>query len=153
MQLCGRRLCETMLYWETVDANTLNVDQIKFRDIWKALPKVVFSTTLEGVVGNARVVRNGLADEVCFSRNSPERTGCRRCPTRSCVHEAESDRRVALVRLAGTRARQANLPWSRRNGCVFRTNVAPDSGAKWPPVPEEKSRVVGEPIACRIDMQ
>ena len=37
--------------------------------------------------------------------------------------------------------------------CEIRARVAPDSGAKWPPAPAEKSRVAREPIACRIDMQ
>ena len=64
VQLCGRRLYEIMLYWETVDPSSLNADQIKFAKIWKDLPKVVFSTTLESVGGNSRLVRNGLAEEV-----------------------------------------------------------------------------------------
>lgn len=71
VQICGRRLYETMLYWEKVDEGALNADQIKFAKIWKALPKLVFSTTLQGVVGNSRLVRNGLAEEVSRLKEQP----------------------------------------------------------------------------------
>src|SRR5262249_2516229 len=64
VQLCGRRLYETMLYWETVDEGSLNADHAKFAQIWKALPKAVFSTTLKSVVGNTRLLSDGLAEEV-----------------------------------------------------------------------------------------
>jgi len=64
VQLCGRRLYETMLYWETAQESSLPEEHVEFAQIWKALPKVVFSTTLESVVGNARLARAGLADEV-----------------------------------------------------------------------------------------
>lgn len=71
VQLCGRRLYEAMLYWETVDEGSLNADQIKFARIWNALPKVVFSTTLETVVSNSRLVRSGLAEEVSRLKEQP----------------------------------------------------------------------------------
>lgn len=66
VQLCGRRLYENMLYWENVDENSLDADQAKFCKIWKDLPKIVFSTTLESVVGNSRLVRDNLAEEVSW---------------------------------------------------------------------------------------
>jgi len=63
--LCGRRLYETMLYWETADRDlALGVDQREFAEIWQRLPKVVFSTTLESVEGNARLARGSVPDEV-----------------------------------------------------------------------------------------
>jgi dihydrofolate reductase len=37
---------------------------LEFARIWKAIPKVVFSTTLDSVEGNAKLARNGVADEV-----------------------------------------------------------------------------------------
>ena len=37
---------------------------LEFARIWLQLPKVVFSQTLDGVVGNATLKRDGLADEV-----------------------------------------------------------------------------------------
>jgi dihydrofolate reductase len=64
VQLCGRRLYETMLYWETVHEGALSEDHAEFARLWRALPKVVFSATLESVVGNARVVRGGVAEEI-----------------------------------------------------------------------------------------
>jgi dihydrofolate reductase len=62
--LCGRRLYETMLPWET-DAS-LRADDLRsaFAEVWCALPKVVFSRTLDAVQGNARLARAPLADEV-----------------------------------------------------------------------------------------
>ena len=37
--------------------------ELEFAQIWKELPKVVFSTTLESVEGNARLVREGAVEE------------------------------------------------------------------------------------------
>ena len=39
--------------------------------IWKALPKVVFSTTLESVVGNTTLARDGLSEEVSRLKEQP----------------------------------------------------------------------------------
>ena len=64
LQLCGRRLYETMLYWETAEESQLDADDVEFAQIWKALPKVVFSTTLESVLGNTRLARNDVGEEV-----------------------------------------------------------------------------------------
>jgi hypothetical protein len=36
MQLCGRRLYETMLYWETAQESPLAADEVVFAQIWKA---------------------------------------------------------------------------------------------------------------------
>jgi dihydrofolate reductase len=62
--LCGRRLYETMRYWDTVDVPALPETQREFAHIWQALPKIVFSTTLEKVEGNARLATEGVAEEV-----------------------------------------------------------------------------------------
>ena len=60
-QLCGRRLYEVMVYWETAEEKPSAANyELEFARIWKALPKLVFSTTLETVVGNATLVRNGV---------------------------------------------------------------------------------------------
>lgn len=71
LQLCGRRLYETMLYWETAEDGPLAAQQVEFAQIWKALPKVVFSTTLEDVVGNTRLARDGVAEEVSRLKEQP----------------------------------------------------------------------------------
>jgi dihydrofolate reductase len=61
----GRRLYETMLYWETADQDpSLDDDALAWAAIWKPLPKVVFSTTLSGVEGNARLATGGLVEEI-----------------------------------------------------------------------------------------
>jgi len=56
VHLMGRRLYETMLYWETADQDpSLDDSEIEWAAVWKPLPKVVFSTTLSAVQGNARL--------------------------------------------------------------------------------------------------
>jgi dihydrofolate reductase len=70
--LCGRRLYEVMTYWETADENPAAADyELEFARIWKNLPKIVFSKTLEEVVGNARLVRDGVAEEVARLKEQP----------------------------------------------------------------------------------
>jgi dihydrofolate reductase len=61
--LLGRRLYETMLYWERPDENW-DATARDFAEIWQALPKVVFSRTLDAVEGNARLARGTIADEL-----------------------------------------------------------------------------------------
>lgn len=68
----GRRLYESMLYWETAEEDpSLSDLMLEFAAIWKALPKVVFSTTLEEVQGNARLTQNPLTEEVERWRAEP----------------------------------------------------------------------------------
>lgn len=63
--LLGRRLYETMVYWETAEQEVpLDADEREFAAIWKALPKVVFSTTLSAGQGNTRLASHGLAEEI-----------------------------------------------------------------------------------------
>jgi dihydrofolate reductase len=62
--LLGRKLYETMLAWETDPSLRDNEDTTAFADVWTALPKVVFSRTLESVEGNARLAEGSLAEEV-----------------------------------------------------------------------------------------
>jgi dihydrofolate reductase len=70
--LLGRRLYETMVYWETADADPSASDYaLEFARIWKELPKIVFSTTLETVEGKARLARDGIAEEVAKLKQQP----------------------------------------------------------------------------------
>lgn len=62
--LCGRRLYQTMLPWETDPGMRSTPDQAAFADVWTALPKVVFSRTLPQVQGNARLATGSLAEEI-----------------------------------------------------------------------------------------
>jgi dihydrofolate reductase len=70
--LCGRKLYEVMAYWETADQNPSAPEyELEFARIWKALPKIVFSRTLEEVEGNYRLVREGAAEEVARLKAEP----------------------------------------------------------------------------------
>ncbi len=70
--LLGRRLYETMLFWETADQDpSLDASRLEWAALWKALPKVVFSTTLSAVEGNARLASGGLAEEIERVRAEP----------------------------------------------------------------------------------
>jgi dihydrofolate reductase len=70
--LLGRRLYETMLYWETADQDpSLDDAELEWAALWKPLPKVVFSTTLSAVQGNARLASGGLAEEIERLRAEP----------------------------------------------------------------------------------
>jgi len=71
--LLGRRLYETMLYWETVGQDPSEDDpaRLEWAALWNALPKVVFSTTLSAVQGNARLASAGLAQEIEQLRAQP----------------------------------------------------------------------------------
>lgn len=73
VHLCGRRLYETMVYWETAEKSPLPPEHVEFARIWKALPKVVFSTTLQSVVGNTTLSRDGVGEEVARLKEQPER--------------------------------------------------------------------------------
>jgi dihydrofolate reductase len=61
--LCGRRLYETMLPWETDPSLRGTELGAAFADVWCALPKVVFSRTLDSVQGNARLAGAPVAEE------------------------------------------------------------------------------------------
>jgi dihydrofolate reductase len=62
--LSGRGLYEDMLVWETADQTWSDHRALEFARLWKAIPKVVFSSSLTTVEGNARLARNDVADEV-----------------------------------------------------------------------------------------
>ncbi len=72
VHLMGRRLYETMLYWETDDHDPpLDDAEREWAALWKPIPKVVFSTTLSAVQGNARLASSGLAEEIERLRAEP----------------------------------------------------------------------------------
>lgn len=63
--LYGRRMYETMAGWEDLDQDASLPDYAReYARIWKAMPKVVFSTTLPRVGDNCRLVRGDVAAEV-----------------------------------------------------------------------------------------
>ena len=70
--LLGRRLYETMVYWETADQDPSASEVTRdFARIWQALPKVVFSSTLDRVEGNSRLASADVADEVARLKEEP----------------------------------------------------------------------------------
>ena len=70
--LLGRRLYETMLVWETDPSFREEEDGAAFADLWTALPKVVFSRTLDRVEGNARLAEGSLAEEAAVALAATE---------------------------------------------------------------------------------
>ena len=71
--LCGRRLYETMLVWETDPSMRDDELQAAFADAWCAIPKVVFSRTLDGVQGNARLAEASLAEEAAAALDATDK--------------------------------------------------------------------------------
>jgi dihydrofolate reductase len=71
--LCGRRLYETMLPWETDPS--LRADELgaAFADVWCAIPKVVFSRTLDSVQGNARLAEAPFREEAAAALEATEK--------------------------------------------------------------------------------
>lgn len=70
--LCGRRLYREMTYWDTAEEKpSITEFELEFARIWKELPKVVFSRTLEHVEGNARLATKDLAEELSMLRQEP----------------------------------------------------------------------------------
>jgi dihydrofolate reductase len=64
--LYGRRLYENMAaFWPTADENPSAPKQVvEYAKIWKNIPNLVFSKTLDQVGWNSRLVRGNIADEV-----------------------------------------------------------------------------------------
>jgi dihydrofolate reductase len=71
--LCGRRLYEEMLYWETAEERNPSAPEhvLEFARIWKSQPKIVFSRTLEKVEGNATLARDDVREEVARLKEQP----------------------------------------------------------------------------------
>jgi dihydrofolate reductase len=73
-QLYGRRLYEAMAPWESAHERPAAAEQeLEFARIWKETPKIVFSTTLEKVEPNARLVSDAAAEEVIELKRQPGR--------------------------------------------------------------------------------
>jgi dihydrofolate reductase len=72
VHLMGRKLYQTMLYWEDADQHrSLDDRERDWTALWNPLPKVVFSTTLSAVRGNARLASADLGEEVRRLRAEP----------------------------------------------------------------------------------
>ncbi|MDX6610153.1 MAG: hypothetical protein QOF85_2078 [Solirubrobacterales bacterium] len=72
VQLYGRRLYEEMAPWEHAEQRrSASERELAFASIWKETPKIVFSTTLEQVTGNA---------EASWRRSGSQPERMDRCP-------------------------------------------------------------------------
>jgi dihydrofolate reductase len=71
--LCGRRLYETMLVWDTDPSLRDDALGAAFADVWCAIPKVVFSRTLDRVEGNARLAEASLAEEAAAAIDATDK--------------------------------------------------------------------------------
>jgi len=82
--LLGRRLYETMLPWKTDPSmrdNELGDPRAPvpaeaaaaFAEVWGAIPKVVFSRTLDSVQGNARLAEASVAEEVAAALDATDK--------------------------------------------------------------------------------
>jgi dihydrofolate reductase len=71
--LYGRRMYQLMAdFWPTADEDPSAPKYIvEYARIWKKMPKVVFSKTLEQVQGNARLVRDNIAEEIAKLKQQP----------------------------------------------------------------------------------
>ena len=72
-QLYGRRLYENMTaFWPTADEDPAATKQVKeYARIWRAQPKIVFSTTLRHVEWNSRLVTENAEQEVRRLKEEP----------------------------------------------------------------------------------
>lgn len=73
VSLYGRRLYETMHpHWSTAGQNPdLPAVQKEYARIWNAIPRIVFSRTLDHVEGNATLMRDGLIEEAAKLKSQP----------------------------------------------------------------------------------
>ncbi|MBG0831384.1 dihydrofolate reductase [Planomonospora sp. ID67723] len=69
----GRRSYELMAeFWPTADADPESTrPMVEFARIWRDMPKIVFSRTLEKADGNTTVVRDVVAEEILELKAQP----------------------------------------------------------------------------------
>ena len=71
--LYGRRVYQLMAnFWPTADADPSSTEQtVEFARIWKRMPKIVFSKTLDHAEWNTRVVSENIAEEITRLKGQP----------------------------------------------------------------------------------
>jgi dihydrofolate reductase len=70
MHLYGRRLYETMRFWDTLEPPEHEI-MLEFAEIYRATPKLVFSTTLSEVGDNATLASGDPVEEVARLKREP----------------------------------------------------------------------------------
>ena len=75
VSLYGRRLYEIMHpHWSTAEENPdATPVEKEYSRTWKAIPKIVFSRTLDHVEGNATLMRDGLIEEATKLKSQPDK--------------------------------------------------------------------------------
>jgi dihydrofolate reductase len=69
-------------FWPTADTDPSSARlMVEFACIWRDMPKIVFSRTLERADWNTTIVRDLVAEEIRNSRHSPVETWCSAGPT------------------------------------------------------------------------
>jgi dihydrofolate reductase len=71
--IIGRRLYDTLLVWETDPSLRENERGAAFADAYCAIPKVVFSRTLDSVQGNARLAEASVVEEVAAALEATDK--------------------------------------------------------------------------------
>src|SRR5262245_63218526 len=74
LNLYGRNMYEVMKYWDAPPAESSDFEQ-EYARAWQATPKVVFSTTLESVGPNARLVKQNSEVERTVRQLKAETNG------------------------------------------------------------------------------
>jgi dihydrofolate reductase len=62
-----------MQVWETDPSMRDNEPGAAFADVWCAIPKIVFSRTLDGVQGNARLAEASAAEETAAALDATDK--------------------------------------------------------------------------------
>ncbi len=99
--LNGRVTYELMAeFWPTADTDPSSTGpMVEYARIWREMPKIVYSRTLERADWNTTVVRDVVAEEVIELKAQPGGDpGARRGRPRRSLHGARPDRRVPALR-------------------------------------------------------
>lgn len=68
----GRRMYETMSVWDTIGSKPdISEPEREFARIWDSKQKLVFSSTLESVQGNARLATRDISEEIAALKSEP----------------------------------------------------------------------------------
>jgi dihydrofolate reductase len=70
LYLFGRKLYETMRFWDSLEPPQPDV-MLEFEQIFRPTPKLVFSTTLSAVEGNATLATGDPVEEVARLKREP----------------------------------------------------------------------------------
>ena len=70
--LYGRRVWDMMsAFWPHAESMSTDEHDLQFAPVWRAMPKIVFSRTLEKADWNTRVIGENLAEELTALKQQP----------------------------------------------------------------------------------